>query len=30
MDVMVDEIITGVQGIRKKVKQIDEHQDVIN
>lgn len=30
MDVMVDDIITGVQGIRGKVKQINEHQDIIN
>jgi hypothetical protein len=27
---MVDDIITGVKGIKGKVKQIGEHQDIIN
>jgi hypothetical protein len=30
MDIMVDDIITGVKVIKGKVKQINAHQDVIN
>jgi hypothetical protein len=30
MDLIVDDIITGVKGIRGKVKKINEAQDTIN
>jgi hypothetical protein len=30
MDLMVDDIITGVKGLKKKVQTINEHQDRVN